>query len=70
MSTNSDKSGLTADDILRHYDCGGKKRPNIMWNMRTHGNGCVAMFQNIKIKYEKIFRRRLYASYCFKVITV
>lgn len=26
---------------------------NIMWNMKTHGNGCFAMFQNIKIKYEK-----------------
>lgn len=36
---------------------------NIMWNMKTHGNDCFAMSQNIKKKYEKIFRRRLYASY-------
>lgn len=27
MSTNSDKYDLTEDDILRHYDCGGKKCP-------------------------------------------
>lgn len=32
------KYGLSTDDILRHYDCGGKNVRFIMWNMRTIGS--------------------------------
>lgn len=44
--------------------------PTIKKDYRMHGNGCLPVFRHIKTRYGKIFRRCLYVSYCFKVITV